>query len=75
MWDYRETMSKRECLFNAIIWSILPLLWLVIALLWWEDGQWYGFALAAMNVLACVFHWRRYLRYDRNREEGKAGEE
>jgi len=74
MLDYRENMSKRECLVHAIIWSVLPFLWLVTAVLQLEDGYWYGFIVVAIHVLASVIHWCRYLRYDR-KKKGRAADE
>lgn len=74
MWDYRETMSKRECLITAMIWTIIPFLWLLPAVLWLKVGYWWGFALVGINALASVFHWRRYLRYDRKQKGGTSDE-
>ena len=70
MWDYRKHMSKGECLFNAILWAVMPFLWLIIAVyLWMKDGDFDYFPIVAIYVLASVFHWCRYLRYDKKTKE------
>ena len=50
MANYREFISKRECLVNAVLWSVIPALQIGLLL----------------QSLSCAFHWRRWLAYDKS---------
>ena len=70
MYDYRKHLSKRECLINAILWTIATVGWLAVSM--WKLRDSFGWTLAfmALQLAACTFHWRRYLRYDRGQKGG-----
>ena len=73
--DYRKHLKKGECLFNAILWTAIPLLYLFLffyssSYLYLDlKNTWYGILLLAVEVIACAVHWYRYLAYDKKRLE------
>ena len=77
MRNYREYISKGSCLFNAIIWTLLPFLHL--SLFFYRGAffnldlksTWYGVLLLIVEVSACTVHWYRYLAYDKKTTGGK----
>ena len=66
---YREFMSRGECLFNALLSCLVPLLLLLFILLAWKEIPSSGRALLAVLILleagSCAFHWYRYLDYNK----------
>ena len=70
MANYREFISKRECLVNAVLWSVIPAL--QIGLLLFSPDRlsgnmfWWYVALLLLQSLSCAFHWRRWLAYDKS---------
>ena len=70
MANYREIISKRECLVNAVLWSVIPALQIGL-LLFFPDRLsgnmfWWYVALLLLQSLSCAFHWRRWLAYDKS---------
>lgn len=47
---YREFMSQGECLLNALLSCIIPVLLIL---------------LLVLQLGSCAFHWYRYLAYDK----------
>lgn len=68
MGNYRDYVSKRECLIAALIWSVPPALQAIFFLIYGRTIQGSGAVLAALLLLlqlaAAAFHWYRYLAYD-----------
>ena len=66
---YREFMSRGECLFNALLSCVVPLLQTAVFWLFWRDADAFGRGLMALLVLleagSCAFHWYRYLAYNK----------
>lgn len=64
---YREFMSRGECLVNALLSCLVPLL--LFILLAWKDIPSYGRGLLAVLILlevgGCAFHWYRYFAYNK----------
>ena len=69
MGNYRDYISKRECLFTALIWSVIPALQIVFFLLYGHAIRGGGAVCAALLLLlqlsGAALHWRRYLAYDK----------
>ena len=69
MGNYRELISKRRCLVNAVIWTIVLALNLYNYIFRW--GRLDGFTIfcAIVMTLCAAVHWYRYLAYDKKRQE------
>lgn len=69
MKNYREFMSRGECLFNAILSCLVPLILFLYIFLVWESVPSSGWGLIAVLMLlelgGCAFHWYRYFAYDK----------
>ena len=69
MGNYRDQVSRRECLAAALIWSAIPALSIGFFLLYAPDlppGGWgYSALLLLLQLLAAAVHWRRWLAYDK----------
>ena len=71
MGNYRELISKRECLVNAVLWSVIPALQIGL-LLFFPDRLsgnmfWWYVALLLLQSLSCAVHGRRWLAYDKTK--------
>ena len=70
MGNYRDYVSKRECLIAALIWSVTPALQAIFFLIYGRTIQGSGAVLAALLLLlqlaAAAFHWYRYLPTTQN---------
>lgn len=66
---YREFMSRGECLFNALLSCVVPVLLILFFLLAWPavptSAQGLLFLLLALDLGSCAFHWYRYFAYDK----------
>lgn len=69
MGNYREYVSKRECLINALLWSVIPALQIIFFFIYGRrlgpSGGIYFVMLLLLQLAAAVFHWCRYLAYDK----------
>ena len=69
MGNYRDFMSRTECLINALVWSLIPALQIIFFFFYRptiEAGSIFFFVLLLLLQLsACAFHWYRYLAYDK----------
>lgn len=65
---YREFMSRGECLFNALLSCIIPVLLILFFLLAWSavpaSGRGVLLLLLVLELGSCAFHWYRYLAYN-----------
>lgn len=77
MGNYRESMSKRSCLFNAVVWSIIIAVNLLLTVDKWRSGylndQKALLIVTAIALVVLAIHWYRFLCYDKkintNQEE------
>ena len=70
MGNYRDFMSRRKCLVNALLWSSIPALQIVFFLKYGRTIESSGviYALLLLVQLAiAAFHWYRYLAYHKKR--------
>ncbi len=66
MSTYRKWMSKGECLFSALLWTVTTVLYLILFFLAVRENYLLcGALLLAMQLGACAFHWYRYLTYNK----------
>ena len=69
MGNYRDSISKTECLINAIIWSVIPGLQIIFFLNYGHtiesSGVIFYTLLLLSQLAAAAFHWYRYLAYDK----------
>jgi len=66
MSNYRKWMSKGECLFSALLWTVTAVLYLILFFLAIREKYiWCGALLLVIELGACAFHWYRYLAYDK----------
>ena len=69
MGDYRNFMSRAECLVNALIWSLIPALQIIFLLIYGPALETSSMVFAGLLLLlqlsAAAFHWYRYLAYDK----------
>ena len=69
MGNYRNMISKTECLINAIVWSVIPALQIIFFLIYGPaigtSGMVYCVLLLLLQLAAAAFHWYRYLAYDK----------
>lgn len=73
MGNYREFMTKGECLVSALLWTLNPILTLALTayvlvfyvpiFLDWRD-LWPLALLILLQLTSCAFHWHRYLAYN-----------
>ena len=68
----RKSVSRGECLLNAVLWTCTTALVVVQALWVLSSHQLYDgkeilleAVLVILNLASCGFHWRRYLAYDK----------
>ena len=70
MANYRELISKRECLVNAVLWSVIPALQIGLLLFFPDrlsENMFWGYVvLLLLQSLSCALHWRRWLTYDKS---------
>ena len=66
---YREFMSWGECLLNALLSCIIPVLLILFCWLAWKDipspCQGLLAVLILLEVGSCAFHWYRYFAYNK----------
>lgn len=66
---YREFMSRGECLFNALLSCVIPVLLILFFLLAWPAVPAAARGLLLLLLLlelgSCAFHWYRYFAYDK----------
>ena len=66
---YREFMSRGECLLNALLSCIIPVLLILFCWLTWGDipspCQGLLAVLILLEVGSCAFHWYRYFAYNK----------
>ena len=66
---YREFMSRGECLFNALLSCIIPVLLILFFLQAWSavpaSGRGVLLLLLVLELGSCAFHWYRYLAYNK----------
>lgn len=65
----REFMSRGECLLNALLSCIIPVLLILFCWLAWKDipspCQGLLILLLVLQLGSCAFRWYRYLAYDK----------
>lgn len=66
---YREFMSRGECLFNALLSCVVPVLLILFLLLAWPavpaSARGLLLLLLLLELGSCAFHWYRYFAYDK----------
>ena len=69
MGNYRNMISKMECLITALVWSVIPALQIIFFLIYGRtigtSGVVYCVLLLLLQLSAAVFHWYRYMTYDK----------
>ena len=73
MGNYRDFMSRTECLLNALVWSLIPVLQIIFLLIYGPALETSSMAFAGllllMELAAGAFHWYRYLVYNKKRSQ------
>ena len=69
MGNYRELISKRRCLVNALLWTFVLALNLYNYIFRWGGLDGFTTFCAIVMTLCVVVHWYRYLAYDKKQQE------
>ena len=69
MGNYRNMISKTECLITALVWSVTPALQIIFFLIYGRTIETSGVVFYVLLLLFqlsdAAFHWYRYMAYDK----------